>query len=513
VSRGKVWLVGAGPGDPGLLTVSGSRAIQSADAIVYDRLANGSLLDLAPPMCERIYAGKMSGDHSSTQQEINEILVRLASDGKRVVRLKGGDPFVFGRGGEEAQALREAGISFEVIPGVSSAIAVPAYAGIPVSHRGLASSFAVVTGHEDASKPESTIDWAALARGADTLICLMGLQTLESVTLRLQEAGLNPGTPVAVISSGTLPKQRTVAGDLSTIVDEVRRAQLEPPAIAVFGEVVRLRERMSWFENRPLSGKRVLITRTREQSSGLRVALEVLGAEVLELPTLELVDGASPQVLASVVEALADGEYAWVVFTSSNGVRRFFRAVHDLGRDARAFHDSKVAVVGPATAEALWEFGIRADAMPEQFDGDSLAKALAGHDLARRRVLVARAEAARPELVQLLRARGAEVDEVPLYSSEVPRNPDPDILARIESREIDVVTFASSSAVRNLRKMLDRGFEAFEETVVACIGPITAETAERCGLTPRVVPAEHTIPGLVQALQDYFASAAREAAS
>jgi uroporphyrinogen III methyltransferase/synthase len=505
VSGGKVWLVGAGPGDPGLLTVKGSKAIASADAIVYDRLANDSLLSLARAECERVYAGKAAGDHTATQAEINELLIGLAREGKQVVRLKGGDPFVFGRGGEEAEALRAAGVTYEVVPGVSSAIAVPAYAGIPVTHRGLASSFAVVTGHEDASKSDTSVDWNALAAGADTLVCLMGLQTLGATVERLRSAGMAPDTPAAVIGSGTLPSQRTVAGVLDDIVERVQRSGVASPAIAIFGDVVRLHERLKWFEDRPLFGKRILITRTLEQSSALRSALEELGAEVLELPTIELVDGVSPQILASVVEALADGEYSWVVFTSANGVRRFFSAVYEQGRDARAFHDSKVAVVGPATAEVLREYGIHADTMPEEFDGGSLGRALAGHDLSRRRILVARAEAARPELVQALRLRGAEVEEIPLYTTEVPRNPDPAILAEIQAGRIDVVTFASSSSVRNLSKMLGGAMESLKSAVVACIGPLTAETAVRCGLPPQVVPAQHTIPGLVEALTEFLA--------
>ncbi len=505
MSAGKVWLVGAGPGDPGLLTIKGSRAIGSADAIVYDRLANDSLLNLAPAACERIYAGKIAGDHSATQTEINGLLVRLAREGKHVVRLKGGDPFVFGRGGEEAEALRAAGVPYEVVPGVTSAIAVPAYAGIPVTHRGVATSFAVVTGHEDPTKPASAVDWEALAKAAGTIVCLMGLQTLPSIVRQLRTAGLAPSTPAAVIASGTLPVQRLILGELDSIAERVQRSGVASPAVAVFGDVVRLSEQLNWFEDRPLFGKRVLITRTREQSSTLRAALEELGAEVLELPTIELVDGVSPQILASVVEALADGEYSWVVFTSANGVRRFFSAVYEQGRDARAFQSSKVAVVGPATAEALLEYGIRADSMPEQFDGGSLGRALAGHDLSRRRILVARAEAARPELVQILRLRGAEVEEIPLYTSEVPRNPDPRILAEIQAGRIDAVTFASSSSVRNLSKMLGGAMESLKSAAVACIGPLTAETAVRCGLTPQVVPADHTIPALVEALTAHLA--------
>jgi uroporphyrinogen III methyltransferase/synthase len=504
VALGKVWLVGAGPGDPGLLTVKGAKALELAGAVVYDRLANPALLDLTQSSCERIYAGKIAGEDGASQSRINDLLVSLARAGTTVVRLKGGDPFVFGRGGEECEALASAGVPYEVVPGVTSATAVPAYAGIPVSHRGVASTFTVLTGHEDSSKTDSSIRWAQIAAGADTLVCLMGVQSLDGICDRLLAAGRPPSTPAAVIASGTLPHQRVVVGRLDDIVARVREEGVQPPAVAVFGDVVRLRDRLKWFETRPLFGRRVLITRTREQASGLRALLEEEGAAVSELPTLEIVDGASPELLRRVIGALDGGEYAWVVFTSVNGVRRFMRAIYELGRDARAFHDSKVAVVGPATAASLAEFGIHADIMPEDYQGSSLADALALHELSRRRVLVPRAEAARPELIQGLRSRGAEVEEVPLYRSDLPRDPAPDILAQIRDGSIDVVTFASSSAVRNLVKMLGEDLRGLRSAVVGCIGPSTAEAAQRCGLTPTVVAADHTIPGLVGALRSYF---------
>ncbi|HVC31069.1 MAG TPA: uroporphyrinogen-III C-methyltransferase, partial [Steroidobacteraceae bacterium] len=318
MGAGKVWLVGAGPGDPGLLTLKGARVLGEAEAIVYDRLVNPALLQHVQPECEQIYAGKAPGAPTLSQGEINHCLIRLARAGKRVVRLKGGDPFVFGRGGEEGEALHAAGIPFEVVPGVSSAIAVPAYAGIPVTHRGVAASFAVITGHEDPSKAESSIHWSELATGIDTLVCLMGVEGLQGIAGRLVAAGRPADTPVAVTRWGTLPRQQTVTGTLGDIVERTREAGFGPPAVAVIGEVVRLRGVLEWFETRPLFGKRVLITRTRQQASGLRALLEEEGAEVIELPTLEIVDGASPQLIGRVVEALADGEYAWVVFTSAN---------------------------------------------------------------------------------------------------------------------------------------------------------------------------------------------------
>jgi len=504
---GKVWLVGAGPGDPGLLTVKGSRLLASADVVVYDRLVNPTILDLVPAACERIDAGKQPGRATLGQSEINELLVQRARGGQKVVRLKGGDPFVFGRGGEEAQACRQAGVSFEVVPGVSSAIAVPAYAGVPLTHRGVAASFAVITGHEDPEKPESQVDWLRLAQSVDTLVCLMGVQTLAATADRLLEAGKSPTTPAALVTWGTFNRQRTITGTLSDLAERASFAGIGPPGIAIFGDVVRLREQLNWFETRPLFGKRVLVTRTREQASDLSNRLVEEGAEVIELPTIEIVDGASPQLLTRLATALAAGEYAWVVFTSPNGVRRFLEALREDGRDARAFRDCGIAVVGPGTARALAEFGITADAMPTEYDGSHLGKLLGEHDLSRRRVLVPRADIARPELVASLRAQGAEVEEIPLYRTQVPEHPDPAVLARIRAGELDVVTFASSSAARNLAKMLGDDISGLNRALVACIGPVTAHTAERCGLHVGATAREQTIPALVDAVRDYFAGA------
>jgi uroporphyrinogen III methyltransferase / synthase len=504
MAPGKVWLVGAGPGDPGLMTLRGLRALENASVIVYDRLVNEALLNNAAPTCDLIYAGKIAGEGGESQSEINSLLVRLALEGRAVVRLKGGDPFVFGRGGEECAALAAAGVPFEIVPGVTSAVAAPAYAGIPVTHRGLASSFTVLTGHEEAGRESSSMRWRDIAEGADTLVLLMGVQALGGVTKRLLEAGRPADSPAAIISSATLPSQRVVVGRLADIEARAREAKLEAPAVSVFGEVVRLREQLQWFEQRPLFGRRILVTRTREQASQVRALLEEEGAEVLELPTLELVDGASPQVLSRVIAALDGGEYSWVIFTSVNGARRFIREIYSLGRDVRAFHSSKIAVVGAATADSLREFGLRADLVPTEYDGQSLADVLVEQGISRRRVLVARAEAGAPELVQTLRTHGAEVEDLPLYRSEVPRNPDPFILDQIRAGSMDVVTFASSSAVRNLTKLLGDDCGGLTNAVIGCIGPSTAAAAKRCGLIPTVVAQNHTIPGLVSAIRDYF---------
>jgi uroporphyrinogen III methyltransferase/synthase len=500
---GKVWLVGAGPGDPGLLTLRGRDALATADAVVYDRLVNPAILRHLPPGCERIDAGKRPGRATMQQDEINALLVRLAREGKRVVRLKGGDPFVFGRGGEEASACHGAGIAVEVVPGVSSAIAVPAYAGIPVTHRGVAVSFTVLTGHEDPEKEEAQVDWQHVGRGTGTLVCLMGVHGLAEICRRLIEAGRSPSTPAAVIAQGTLPRQETVVGTLGTIADTVRAAGVQPPAVAVFGEVVGLRRSLEWFESRRLFGKRVLITRTREQASALRAGLEDEGAEVLELPTLEIVDRASPETLRPVLDALATGEFSLLVLTSENSVDLFFGCLAESGRDARALRDCRVAVVGPGTASALQCWGISADLMPDRHDGGALASLLAHEELAGRRVLVPRADAARPELVKRLRQQGAEVEEIPLYHSVVPQEPDPGILGRVREGEVDVATFASSSAVRNLVTMLGRDISGLRRATIACIGPLTAQTARQLGLQVDVIAAVHTIPGLIAAICEH----------
>jgi uroporphyrinogen III methyltransferase / synthase len=501
---GKVWLVGAGPGDPGLLTVKGSRTLAVADVVVFDRLVNPAILELTHPGCERVDAGKQPGRATLTQSQINDLLVDRARAGQAVVRLKGGDPFVFGRGGEEAEACQRAGVAFEVVSGVSSAIAAPAYAGIPLTHRGVAASFCVITGHEDPQKADAQVDWSRLAHSADTLVCLMGVQSLPATVDRLLKAGKPADTPAAVISWGTLNQQRTVTGTLSDLPAKARAAGVEAPAVAIFGDVVKLREQLNWFETRPLFGKRILVTRTRQQASELRSRFEEEGAEVIELATLEIVDGASPQLLTQVTSALAAGEYAWVVFTSVNGVRRFMEALRENALDARAFRDCGIAVVGPGTARVLMEFGLRADAMPAEYDGSHLAALFGKQDLTRRRVLVPRADIARPELVTSLRAQGAEVEEVPLYRSELPRHPDPAVLARIGAGELDVVTFASSSAARNLVKMLGDRVSGLHNALVACIGPNTAHTAERCGLRVGAVASEQTIPALVEAVRSHF---------
>ncbi len=505
MKKGKAYLVGAGPGDPGLLTFKGRDVLGLADVVIYDYLANEEFLKYAPPHAEIIYVGKKGGDHTMSQEGINRLLVEKARD-RVVVRLKGGDPFVFGRGGEEAQELATAGIDFEIVPGVTAAVAVPAYAGIPLSHRDYASSMAFITGHEraDGASPEGkeSIDWGKLSSGIGTLVFFMGVKNLPDIAARLMEHGRSPQTPVAVIRWGTTPQQRTVTGTLADIVDKVREAGLKPPAVIVVGEVVRLRESLNWFERKPLFGKTVLVTRAREQASDFRKALEEQGARCVEFPTIAVVPPPSWDPLDSAVASL--DHYDWLVFTSVNGVRFFMERLWESGRDVRALAGLRLAAIGPKTAESLERWGLRLDVVPEEYRAESLLEALGKEAVRGLRFLLPRAVEARDVLPQTLRQWGADVDVVPAYAT-VPANQGADeVAAMLERGEIHVVTFTASSTVRFFVQALahrDVG-KLLEKTVVACIGPITADTARSLGIHPTVVAEEYTIAGLIRALCD-----------
>ena len=500
---GRVFLVGAGPGDPGLITVAGSQALARADVVVYDRLVNKRLVDLAPADAERIYVGKQPDRHTMKQEEINALLVARAKQGESVVRLKGGDPFVFGRGGEEAQALAEAGVRFEVVPGVTSAIAAAAYAGIPVTHRGLASSVAFVTGHEDPAKGEQDVDWEKLATAVDTLVLMMGVGQLDQIAERLIAAGRSADTAVAVVEWGTLPRQRTITAKLNTIAAQVADAGLSSPALIVVGDVVDLRDTLNWFESRPLYGQRVLVTRTRHQASELSRALSEAGAEAIELPTIAIKERYDEARFAAAISSLKDGAYSWLIFTSTNAVDIFFDVLEKKCLDARSVRAS-VAAIGPATAQALKRRGIAVDVTPDRFTMEGLLDALDA-DMSDQRVLVPCAEGARAVLADELAKRGADVDEVTVYVAETPaEDASPELvegLRRLRNGEIDLITFASSSSVTNLVSLLGDDIEPLKRCRIACIGPITAATAEEVlGRAPDVVAEEHTIAGLVAAI-------------
>ncbi len=500
---GFVSLVGAGPGDPGLLTLAGRDRLSRAEVVVYDRLIAQELLDYAPFDAERIFAGKSPQSKALSQDEINALLVERGLRGQRVVRLKGGDPFVFGRGGEEALALVAAGVPFEVVPGVTSAVAAPAYAGVPVTHRGLASSFAVVTGHEDDEKDESSVDWAGLARAVDTLVVLMGAAALEGVSKRLIAAGRPAETPAVSVEWGTTTQQRSVASTLAGISQAVRDAKLATPLLTVIGPSAALHGRLDWFEGRPLFGRRVLVTRARHQASALANLLRREGASPIELPTIELAPVAGDPQLDAMIGRLEAREYAWCLLTSANSVDWVCAAVVQRGRDARLFAGCKLAALGSATAESLKQRGIIADLMAGEFTSEGLLEAMPA-DLRGARVLLPRGDGASPGLVAGMRDRGATVDEVVLYESRAPSEPDAEALRRLREGLVDVVTFASSSSVRNLQALLGSDFDRLRDVTVACIGPVTAATARELGLTVAVEPSTHTIPALVAALKEHL---------
>ncbi|MBI4187461.1 MAG: uroporphyrinogen-III C-methyltransferase [Chloroflexi bacterium] len=502
MKTGKVYLVGAGPGDPGLISQKGLECLAQADVIIYDRLVYDRLLEWARPGAEKIYVGKAAGEHASEQDDINRLLAATAKQGKTIVRLKGGDPFVLGRGGEEAETLADEGIPFEIVPGVSSAVAVPAYAGIPLTHRRLASSFAVITGHEDPGKEESNIAWEKLATGVDTLVFLMGMRNLPEIAEKLLAHGRPASTPVAVISHGTTPEQETVIGTLADIVAEVERRHLAPPAVIVVGEVVRLRDKLRWFDNRPLFGKRILVTRARHQASALSKLLRQRGALPIELPTIDIEPIADA---ADLDRALSDlKHYQWIVFTSANGVDAFFQRLRHLNRDSRALSNAKVAAIGPATAAALAENGITPDYMPEVHTSRGLVDGLRNRNIAGQRFLLPRADIAAKELTKGLVRLGADVHDIAAYRTVPAGKAAAQARQALLSRGIDVITFTSSSTVSGLLAALGDGREAINRAGIVCIGPITAEAAVRAGLKVDIVATEHTIPGLVAAIERHL---------
>ena len=502
---GFVSLVGAGPGDPGLLTLAGRDRLAGCDVVVYDRLIDPSLLEYAPAEAERIFAGKSPDSKALTQDEINDLLVAKGLGGRRVVRLKGGDPFVFGRGGEEALALAKAGVAFEVIPGISSSIAGPAYAGVPVTHRGLASSFAVVTGHEDEDKPDASVDWRRLATSVDTIVVLMGAAALPGVTRALIEGGRPAETPAVTIEWGTTTRQRSVSSTVESIAEAVRAAGLRNPLLTVVGQVASLRDHIAWFENRPLFGKKVLVTRTRSQASTLSDLLRREGAIPIELAALELSPVATDGKLDAMTKRLESRQYDWCLFTSTNAASFVFDYLDRSGRDVRVFAGCKLAALGAATAGALVAKGLRADLVASEFTSNGLVDSLP-LDIGGLHFLLPRATGG-VDLRGALRARGAIVDEVALYESKLPSSIDPETLQLLRNGEIDVATFASSSSITNLAALLGDDFERLRSVLIASIGPVTSETARAHGLSVDIEASPHTIPALVEALKAHYTNA------
>ena len=502
--NGKVYLVGAGPGDPELITLKGLECIKNADVIIYDYLASPSLLKHAREHAEIIYVGKKGGDHTLSQDRINALIAEKAQKGFTVTRLKGGDPFIFGRGGEEAEVLIDARIPFEIIPGVTSAIAAPAYAGIPLTHRKFTSTIAFVTGHEDPAKAESNIDWAALAKGIGTLVFLMGVKNLHHITDRLMHHGMSPDTPVALVRWGTTPKQTTVSGTLDTIVERTKAAGLKPPAIIVVGHVVKLREKMRWFETRPLMGQCIVVTRAREQASDLVKRLSDLGAECLECPTIKVSPPQDVKPLDQAMENLSS--YDWLIFTSVNGVNFFFERLFQKNKDVRALKDIHTAVIGPATEKRLFDFGLKSDIVPESYRAESVVKAFAGKDVTGRKILLPRAKEARPVLPLELKKMGAVVDEVTAYCTHAVKDNTDVLSARLKERSIDMITFTSSSTVKNFRALFPNEDlkDLMRGVTIASIGPVTADTARDLGFDVHIIAESYTIPGLCQAILTHF---------
>jgi len=501
-SPGLVSLVGAGPGDPGLITVKAMDRLRTADAVVYDRLSDPGLLAQARPDAEMFDAGKGPGDVRMTQDEINALLVKLSSAGKSVCRLKGGDPFVFGRGGEEAMALSQKGLPFDVVPGVTSSIAAAAYAGIPITHRAVSTSFTVVTGSEDPAKPDSQLNWDALAALPGTLVFLMGWRALPAITRELISRGASPDRPAALVQWGTTPKQRSVTGTLENIAEIGKTAGLGSPVAVIVGDVVGLRDGIAWFDNRPLFGKRVLITRTRSQASRLRIELESAGADCVEFPAISIVPVADPSLLDHALKKL--GDYDWVTISSSNGARGLRARMDVLGMDGRTFANVKVAAVGPATGVAVREeLGVTPDLVPDEYVSDAVLRDLNALGMDGKRVLVIGSDIGRDILPDGLKALGATVDRVVGYETHRPDNSGDQLTAAFEDPGIDITTFTSSSGVDNLVDLAG-GPDLINKTVTAAMGPITAERARERGLRVDIVASERTMKSLAAAIVEHF---------
>ncbi|MBI3895538.1 MAG: uroporphyrinogen-III C-methyltransferase [Acidobacteria bacterium] len=504
---GKVYLVGAGPGDPGLLTLKGYQILRSADVVVYDYLANPELLLETKPGAELIYVG-MHREKRLSQDEINRLLLERAQQGKQVCRLKGGDPFVFARGGEEAEFIASAGLPFEIVPGVSAGYAVPAYAGIPLTHRRLSSSVLFITGHEDPEKESSSpLDWERIAHCAATLVFFMGVKGLPEIVHNLIRVGRPPSTPIALIRWGTRGEQQVVSGTLETITEQVDAIGLKPPALTVVGDVVRLREKLKWFECLPLFGQRILITRPAEQAAALASPLRALGAETLELPTIAIED---PEDWAAFDEALQRlHSYHWLLFTSANGVRKFMERMAATGTDIRLLANAKICAIGPATAEALRKHLLRVEKMPQEYRAEGVLKAFAGESLTDQRFLIPRAKIARDLLPVELCKRGAQVDVVEAYRTVLP--PDSRERARVifSRHRPTVIAFTSSSTIENLLRLapIEERENWLRDTKIASIGPITSQTLRKHGLPVHMEASAYTIPALVAVIVDSIGKA------
>ena len=524
--KGTVYLVGAGPGDIGLLTIKGLKCLKKADVVVYDFHLNAQVLNYINHDAEFIYAGKRGGHHTMTQDEINAVLVQKAKEGKRICRLKGGDPFVFGRGGEEAEALWKEGIEFEVVPGVSSAIAAPAYAGIPLTHRLFSSSFAVIPGYEDATKKESTIEWSKLATGVGTLVFLMGVKNVDLIAQKLIENGRSPDTPVAIVRWGTRPDQKTIVGTLNNIAALVKEKHIKPPAVMVVGDVVKLRESLKWYEKKPLFGHRILVT--REHAEGFE-PLEELGAEIIEFPTIEIVPPERYDELDISIDKI--NAYNWLIFTSRNGVKYFFKRFFEKERDIRDLSGIKICTIGTKTAQEVKKYGLKVDLVPDEFRAEGLIETIIHVNSVQKtspphpalahggteggvlpdplipppeflrgmRFLLPRAEKAREIFPEKVRELGGEIDVPVAYRTIKPEFRGKRLRRFLREGKITIATFTSAATFHNLREIMGNDAEELLRGVaIAVIGPVTAEAVEKAGLRVDIMPREATIEAMVE---------------
>jgi len=500
---GKVFLIGSGPGDPKLISIKGMECIQKADVVVYDRLASPRLLKAARPDAELIYVGKKAAQHAMKQDKINQLLADKAKEGKTVARLKGGDPFIFGRGGEEALVLVENNIPFEIVPGISSAYSVPAYAGIPATHRGVTSTIAFITGHEDPTKEDTDIDWEKISTGIGTLVFLMGVSNLPEISRQLIKHGRSNDTPVALVRWGTTPKQEVLVGTLADISDKVLKANFKAPAIIIVGDVIKLRDKLKWFENGTLFGKRILVTRSRSQASDLVSLLEERGAAAIEFPTIKIDPPGSYDQLDKAISGL--DKYDWIVFTSVNGVDFFINRLAELQKDIRELKGIKIAAIGPATAKRLKDLHLRVDYIPKEYRAEAIIEGFKDFGVKGKNILIPRAEVAREILPDQLRELDANVDIVTAYRTIMDDSSVDEIKKMLEKRQVDMVTFTSSSTAKNFAKLLDDLDlkEVLKDVTVAAIGPITAQTARDLGFNVDIEAKDYTIPGLVEAIEEW----------
>jgi uroporphyrinogen III methyltransferase/synthase len=499
--KGKVYLIGAGPGDPGLITVKGLKCLGEAEVIIYDYLVNPELLRHARRDSRLLYVGKKGGEHSITQTELNKLIVDEASKGLVVARLKGGDPFIFGRGGEEAEVLAGAGIDFEVVPGVTSAIAVPAYAGIPLTHRTYTSTVLFVTGHEDPDKEQSDIDWKGFS-GIGTLVFLMGVKNLPSIIENLITGGKDSQTPAALIRWGTTPDQQTITGTLKDIEKKAEEANFLPPSIFVVGGVVNLRDTLGWFETKPLFGKGVVITRPLEQAHDFIELLATEGARPILFPTIRI----EPPLYWTGLDGAVDNleMYSWIIFTSANGVRFFLRRLREKERDIRELKDIAICSIGPATAALLKKMGIHVEMVPNEYSSEGVINAFSNIDVSGKKILLPRAEIARDVIPEELTRLGAQVDVVTAYRTVQSNANKAELQAHLDKGHVDMITFTSPSTVANFVNIMDKEFKLPEKVKVACIGPVTAAAARKNGFRIDIMQNEYTIQGLVAAMKEFY---------